>query len=139
MVKNMRRLKMAIIAIIIISLMTGPVLARRAMNTIDPIVTLNSNNRQLLVTGPIACTQGEKVTIDIVIVQRSNGAVAKGSFQDFCKGEDIIQNWQVNAKTVGSNTFEEGPALAWAMAETRDHNIVTDAGQWALEVNVTRQ
>ena len=136
----MRRLKMAIIvAVIISSLMTGPVLAKLALNTIDDNVILSSNDRQLLVTGPIACTQGEQVTIDIVVTQRSTGAIAKGSFRDFCVGENTIQNWQVNANTVGSNTFEEGTALTWAVATTRDHNTVTDVRQWAKEVNVIRQ
>jgi hypothetical protein len=134
---KIKRLKIATIVVVIISLlMAGPVLARIAANTIDDTVTLSPNNRQVLVTGPITCTQGEKLTIDVVVVQRSTGAVVKGSFRDLCTGE--AQNWEVNANTMGSNTFEEGPAIAWAVATTRNNEVITDAAQWAKEVTVVK-
>lgn len=134
---KMKRFKNAIIATIIVSLlMAGPVLARLAANTIDPTVTLSSNNRQALVTGPIACTKGEMLSLDVMVTQRTTGAITEGRLHMYCT--DTSQTWAINTNTRGTATLETGPAVAWALATTRDNGVITDASQWSKEVEVVK-
>lgn len=134
---SLKRFEMAMIAVVIISVMvTGPVLAKIALNTIDPIVILSSNNRQVLVTGPIACTQGEKLSLDVMLTQRTTGAISAGNLQMSCTGTN--QTWAINTNTRGAATFEVGSAVAWALATTRDNGIITDANQWSRNVTVVK-
>jgi hypothetical protein len=134
--KNKRFEKATIVVVVISLLMAGPVLARLSVNTIDPTVIMSSNNRQVLVTGPIACTQGEKLSLDVMVTQRTTGAITKGVFQTICTGE--IQRWEINTKTQGVVTLEEGTAVAWALATTRNDGVITDATQWSREVTVVK-
>ncbi len=125
---GLKRFEIVMIAGVIISLLVaGPVLAGLTSNTIDLIVTLSSNNRQVLVTGPIACAQGEKLSLSVILTQRTTGAIAKGNLHTSCTGD--VQKWEINAHTQGAATFEEGPAVASALATTRDNGEITDAHQ----------
>jgi hypothetical protein len=57
-------------------------------------------------------------------------------FQTICTGE--IQRWEINTKTQGVVTLEEGTAVAWALATTRNDGVITDATQWSREVTVVK-
>ncbi len=135
---GLKRFEIVMIAGVIISLLVaGPVLAGISMNTIDPIVTLSSNNRQVLVTGPIVCTQGELLSLSVILTQRTTGAIAAGNLQTSCTGD--IERWEINAHTQGAATFEEGPAVASAQATTRDNGVITDSVQWSRNVTVVKE
>ena len=51
-----------------------PTFAGIALNTIDAVAHQTENGRQIVVTGPIACTAGEGVTLRVTAKQRSRGA-----------------------------------------------------------------
>ena len=135
---SLKRFEIAAIVVVIISLlMTGPVLAKLAgTNTIDPIVTLSSNGRQALVTGPISCTQGEKLSLEVMVTQETTGAITEGRLIMSCTGTN--QTWAINTKTQGAATLVEGPAVAWALATTRDNGVITDSTQWKRDVTVVK-
>lgn len=128
--------KVMIVACVISLLVAGPVVARLSSNTIDPIVTLSSNNRQVLVTGPIDCTKGEKLSLDVILTQRDTSALAKGKLETTCTGD--IQKWKINTKAEYGTKLKEGTATAWALATTRNHGKITDVDQWSREVKVVK-
>ena len=93
--------------------------AKITFNTIDPVATVTDNGRRIIVTGPIACTEGEGCDLRIVVSQRSTGAVAEGRTRLTCSGENDQQQWSVEARAQGNETFEAGPATAVAFASHR--------------------
>ena len=109
------------------------------MNTIDPVAIVTDHGRHIIVTGPIACTRGEKAYLEVTVTQRATGAVAEGRTQITCTGEilpgDILQ-WEVHAATQGKDTFGEGPATAVAIARTSERGHITDAHQWLVNITL---
>jgi hypothetical protein len=105
--------------------------------TINPVVMVTDNGRQLIVTGPIACTESERNHLRVTVSQRSTGAVAEGSTLLVCTGGD--QRWEVRAWTRGEATFKEGPATAVALARTRARGKATDAHQWLVNITLVKQ
>lgn len=134
---SLKRFEKAMIITLVISLLVaGPVVARLSSNTIDPIAILSSNNRQVLVTGPIDCTKGEKLSLEVVLTQRETNAIAKGTLETACTGD--IQKWEINTRAEDGTTFKDGNATAWALATTRNHGKITDIDQWLRDVTIKK-
>jgi hypothetical protein len=130
-----RRIRLASVAIGMI-VMGGfgahAAFARITANTIDPVAVVADNGRDVIVTGPLACTAGERAYLRVTVTQRSTGAVAEGRTLFTCIGSN--QQWEVHASTQGQETFEEGPATATAVARTTEHEETTDAHQWLVDI-----
>jgi hypothetical protein len=92
--------------------------------------------RRLLVTGPIACSAGERTQLRVTVTQRTTGAVAEGQARFTCQGEDDVQQWEVRAVAQGEARFQEGTAWAVGLARTTAHGDATDAHQWLVEITV---
>ena len=108
--------------------------ARTALNTIDPVAIVADDGRHLIVTGPIACTQGERADLRVTVTQRTTGAVAEGYAIFNCAG--VIEQWEVHAVTHGKASFEDGPATAVGVATTSSRRETTDAHQWLVDITL---
>lgn len=133
--KTSKRFKLVMVSIAIIALLTTGVFARLSSNTIDPIVKFAPNNKILVATGPIECTKGENLSLEVIVTQRENAAIARGKLETTCTG--AIQQWEVNTKP--ESKFKTGTATAWALAITRDNKKITDVDQWSKEVTIVSQ
>jgi hypothetical protein len=111
--------------------------AKLAANTIDPIAMVTDNGRQVVLTGPVSCTDMERIYLRVTLTQRSTGAIAEGSALLVCTGD--IQHWEVRAVTQGNASFQEGPATAVALARTTSQGETTDAHQWLVNVTLATQ
>ena len=106
------------------------------LQTIDRKVILRADGRTLVVSGPVACTRGERVTVDARVTQRLTGALAEGRWHATCTGEK--QTWRVRrAVTKHRERFGPGEAEACGLLLTRRRGRVTDAHQWCRESGVT--
>ena len=103
------------------AVLVEPVSAGIFLNTIDGTATLRGQGHQVVVTGPIKCTQGETVEIRIVVTQGS--AEATGSFHGRCSGAE--QQWTVHAPTRNGPTLTAGSARVDAWAVTRAKGELT--------------
>ena len=108
--------------------------ARIVRNTIDPVPIVSDDGRQVIVTGPIACTKNERAYLLVTVTQRPTGAVAEGNTRITCTGND--QQWKIHATTQGKDSFEAGAATAVALARTTDRKDVTDAHQWLVDITL---
>ena len=108
--------------------------AKLAANTVDPVALVAENGRQILLTGPISCTEGERVDLRVIVTQRSTGAIAEG--HAIVIGTGALQQWEVRAIAEGEANFEEGPATAVALARSTFHGRATDAHQWLVNVTL---
>jgi hypothetical protein len=108
--------------------------ARITANTIDPVASVTDDGRQIIATGPIACTGGENVYLRVTVTQRSTGAVAEGRTLLTCTGD--TQYWEVHASVLGQEPFQEGPATAVALARTTDRGASDDADQWLVAIRL---
>ena len=109
-------------------------LARITYNTVDPMAVLTDDGRHLIVTGPIECTPGERAYLAVTVSQRTTGAIAEGRGIATCTG--LTQQWDVNLEFQGREVFDDGPALAVAIARTTMHGVATDAHQWLVPVTL---
>ena len=125
----------AVIVGCLLALVAQPALAAISQNTIDPVATLSRRDRHVLVTGPIACTAGEKLSIRLTVTQSATGARAEGRTRLWCTG--ALQRWTVRATARGAARFDEGLAQVCAEAITRDRGVVTDTSQWCASQGVT--
>lgn len=128
------------LATVLIFTLTGstalPAFAGVALNTIDPVARVTDDGQQLVVTGPIVCTDGERATLHVTVTQRSTGAIAHGRTRFKCMG--ALQQWEVRVANHGTDSFEEGSATAVARARTTAQGEPTDAHQWLVDVQVTK-
>ena len=132
-VASRRGLVTAVIFSSLALLILAPVaIARIVKNTIDPLATITDRGRLVTVTGPISCTRGEQVFLRVTLTQRTTGAFAEGSGRFACTGND--QQWEVHAATQGKASFNDGPAIAVAIARSAHRGKITDAHQWLVEV-----
>jgi hypothetical protein len=132
-----RRWRLASIATVVTlsGLFVAPwAFARIVNNTIDPVAAVTDHGRLVVATGPLTCTRGERAFLRVTVTQRATGAVAEGRGRIVCTGNS--QQWQVHAATQGKETFDEGPALAVAIARTADDGEITDAHQWLVDVTL---
>jgi hypothetical protein len=125
----------SVVTAIIAALATGPAFAAIRENTIDPVVTLSADGRQLLVTGPIACTVGDTLLIRITVSQSGTEVVGDGRFVTRCTGDP--QQWIVPVTSRDSAAFAAGRAQACALGITYDGEVVTDTRQWCAVDGVT--
>jgi hypothetical protein len=133
--KVVKRLVSMVLLTTLLGVFLAPMaFAKIAFNTIDLVATVTDNGRQLLVTGPVACTQGESAHLRVTVTQRSTGAVAEGRTIVDCTG--VEQQWEVFAPTQGNETFEEGPATAVAIDYTTSRGVTTDAHQWLVNITL---
>lgn len=133
--KHMKYLVSAAVVLTLAGIFVAPMaFARITMNTIDPLAIVTDNGRQIIVTGPVACTAGERAYHRVTVTQRSTGAVAEGRTLINCTGD--IQQWEVHASTQGKETFEEGPATAVGVARTTARGETTDAHQWLVDITL---
>jgi hypothetical protein len=115
-----------------------PSLARIMRNTIDTVATIGLHNRQVVLTGPIeVLPAGEMVFLRVTVTQRSTGAVAEGIA--FLVGTGAVQQWRVRAFALTRDRFEEGPAIAVALARSSAGAEGTDAHQWLVDVTLVRE
>lgn len=98
--------------------MAPPAFGRIMVNTIDPVAIVTDHGRHLVVTGPIACTEGQRALLHVTVTQRTTGAVAEGRTRLTCTGN--MQQWEVHASIQGQETFQDEPATAVALARTID-------------------
>jgi hypothetical protein len=70
----------------------------------------------------------------VTVTQRSTGALAEGRTLITCTGN--TQQWEAHASTQGRETFEEGPAIAVAVAHTSERGVTTDANQWLVDITL---
>jgi len=129
--KPLKRL-VPIVAVTALVSMAPVAFARITANTIDAVAGLTDHGRQLVVTGPIACAEGERAYLRVTVTQRATGAVAEGRTVVACTGG--IQQWEVRAAARGRETFEEGPATAVALGRTAERGKTTDAHQWLVDI-----
>jgi pimeloyl-ACP methyl ester carboxylesterase len=104
-------------------------------NTIDDLATHEKRGKLVVVTGPIRCTRGERVSISVVVRQPATAARARNRWKGRCTGE--LQHWQVRARTRRGTRFETGSARVCAVATTRTRSRVTDTRRWCERVNVS--
>ena len=131
----LNKLTLALLALSLSATPAPPAFAGVSLNTIDPVSHTNESGAQLIVTGPIACTAGERVTLRVTVTQRSTGAVAEGRTRFTCTG--ALQQWEVWVVTHSKVTFAVGAATAVALARTTAQGTATDAHQWLVDVQVT--
>ena len=103
-----------------------------ALNTIDDHATHARNGAQLRASGPIGCTQRERITIRVGVRQPATGARARGSWTAACTGE--VQHWQVRARARTEARFADGTATVCAVAKTRAGQRVTETRKWCKRV-----
>jgi hypothetical protein len=106
-------------------------------NTIDPVAIVAGGGRHLIVTGPILCDQVERVELRVTVTQRTTGAVAEGYTIFECAL--ATEQWEVHAVAHGNAAFEEGPAIAVAVASTSSRGTTTDAHQWLVNVTLVEE
>ncbi|HET7037735.1 MAG TPA: hypothetical protein VFI42_18800 [Thermomicrobiaceae bacterium] len=124
-----RRIVLTLIGALVMALMVSqPALAAISENTINPTVTMSRGGHRLTVTGPIACTAGEILTIRITVTQNSPNAWGEGRTRLRCSGS--LQQWTVQVSARGFTTFGEGVGQACAFGMTRDRAKVTETRQW---------
>jgi pimeloyl-ACP methyl ester carboxylesterase len=101
-------------------------------NTIDGRATYKERGRLVRVTGPIACTRGERIAIRVAVSQPATRAQSRWNGR--CTGE--VQHWQVRARARGGSRFENGRGRVCAVATTRRGARVTDRRRWCERVQV---
>ena len=110
--------------------------ARIVFNTIDPVGGVSATGRQLVLTGPISCTLGERAHLRVTVTQRTTGAVAVGRATLRCMGEAQSQQWRVEVRARGRHAFVPGPATAVALARSTRNGATTDVHQWLVNVTL---
>ena len=106
-----------------------------AANTIDERATYKKHGTLLRVSGPIACTRGERVAIRVAIRQPATAARARSRWKGRCTGK--VQHWQVRARARRGTRFENGRGRVCAVAKTRSGSRVTDKRRWCERVSVS--
>jgi hypothetical protein len=113
-------------------------LARRViLNTIDAAATVSEDGRRVFVTGPISCTQTERVDLRVTLTQRLTGAIAEGRIRFV--GTTTLQHWEVEVCATGRESFDPGPAAAVAVAVTSVRGVANDAHQWLVNITLEEE
>ena len=104
-------------------------------NTINPSAEIFNYGRQVVLTGPLRCSEQGNTALRVTLTQRSTGAVAEGQIVFECSTN--LQQWTVVANTRGQQRFEPGPAVAVALGHVRSSSGGSeDAHQWLVNVNL---
>jgi hypothetical protein len=102
----------------------------------SPLV-LRPNTRLVEVRGGIACTEGERFSLRVVVSQSTTGAYAEGRTQGFCTGANQI--FTLLAVARGITRFDPGTARAEAVATTFLRGQPTDTHTWWRDVTLERE
>jgi pimeloyl-ACP methyl ester carboxylesterase len=102
-------------------------------NTIEEHATSKARGTLMHVTGPIACTRGERVAISVAVRQPAPATRARGRWKGRCTGE--VEHWPVRARARGGTRFENGRGRVCAVATTRRRSRVTDRRRWCERAN----
>ena len=103
---------------------------------IEPFVSISYDGYWAWVAGYVACTEDERVEINVWVVQPFTGAEAEGSWHNTCTGES--QPWYTSSiPSQNAYPFEEGPAEVCATAWTRSNSGTTDIFQGCSEADLT--
>ena len=103
-------------------------------NTIDGRATYEKNGRLVRVSGPIACTRGERISIRVTVRQPATAVRARSGWKRRCTGK--VQHWQVTAHARRRTRFGNGVGRVCAVAHTRAGSRVTDTRRWCEPVKV---
>ncbi len=103
-------------------------------NTIDFAGTISHRGQHVVLTGPIACTLGQRADIQVTLTQRATGAMATGKTHFTCTG--YMQQWEVRASSQGHETFQPGAATASASGTTSTPGSTNDAHQWLVHLTL---
>lgn len=120
---------------LLLALLLAPALCAGAieLNTFDPEQRL-ADEEHLLVTGPIRCTAGEVLELQVRVSQRQNTPLAQGRARLICTGAQ--QPFAVRAELRGYGDFRPGAITACALATTRSGGRITDTHQWCRDVTL---
>lgn len=134
-----KSLKTWLVPVTLLVILAGVFVARSALarvtyNTIDPVGIVADKGRHVLVTGPIAVTDGERTELRVTVTQRSTGAVAEGAI--FFTGTGQTNQWELTAVAEGRAKFEAGPATVVGLARSSVNGQATDAHQWLVNVTL---
>jgi hypothetical protein len=97
-------------------LLAGTSFAKIVQNTIDPVAVVSADGRSAVLTGPLACDQKQTADLRVTLPQRTTGAIATGQILFPCTPP--TQQWEVEVRTKGKDSFEPGAATALAVART---------------------
>lgn len=127
-----------VLAILTLSTVSG-VFGR---NTFQHDAYLDTRGRHVWVTALIACTAGEKLSVEVTVSQNSTLALGHGKAQTVCDDIDFddpeaFQEIPVRVVARGKNTFGPGPAIATGLAVTKERGQVTDIRQWQPAAGIT--
>jgi hypothetical protein len=112
--------------------------AKVVVNTIDPVGKVTDNGRQITITGPLRCSDSQRTYLRVTVTQRSTGAVTEG--QSFIECSTEIRQWEVRLPVHGRAAFQEGEAIAVALARTEtNRGNSDDAHQWLVPITLERQ
>ncbi len=105
-------------------------------NTINPVAIISSDGREVVVSGPIRCDEGNCLQLRVTVTQRTTAAVAEAVWNGDCAGR--IQKWEVTVLAKGEPRFEEGQAQACTIATSARSGETSDAYQWCVDVILTK-
>jgi pimeloyl-ACP methyl ester carboxylesterase len=131
----MRRTALLVVGLAVVLLFGAEAAsAYLASNTIDELATYKKGGRLVRVTGPIACTRGERIAIRVAVSQPATAARARSRWKSRCTGE--VQHWQVEARARRGTRFGNGRGRVCAHATTRAGRRATDTRKWCERVQV---
>jgi hypothetical protein len=132
------RLPAATLLILGGALLAGTSFARVAVNTIDPVAVVSVDGRNVVLTGPLACDQNQTADLRVTLTQRTTGAVASGRI--FFPCSTTTQQWEVEVRAKGRESFAPGEAAAVALARTViGGGASDDAHQWLVNIILVSQ
>jgi hypothetical protein len=113
-------------------------------NTFQHDANLDKHGRHVWVTALIACTAGERLSIQVTVSQESTLAVGHGRAETVCApvdfdDPDAFQYIPVRVVAKGRNSFGPGHAVATGFAITRHRGQITDVRQWQPAAGITIQ
>jgi hypothetical protein len=113
-----------------------------ARNTFQHEATVSPNGRVVLVTARIACSAGERLSVEVTMTQDSALAYGRGRTETACASVDLydpdaFQEVRVRVIARGPNAFVRGPADAIGLAITKATGKPTDVRIWQPEAGLT--
>jgi hypothetical protein len=132
---HMKGLVSVAMVLILVGVCLAPLtFAGVALNTIDPVAIVTDHGRHIIVTGPMACTAGERASLRVTVRPPATAPVAGGRTRMTCTG--ATQQWEVHASIQGNEIFQEGLATAVALGRTTAGGESTDAHQWLVDITL---
>src|SRR5205085_2396434 len=103
-----------------------PAIARIIVNTIDPTAHISANGRIAEGAALIACTEGQRVEIDLTFTQ--GDVTGEGRTQGDCTG--VLTRYPIRVVAYGPSDFQPGHAEACASAVNTEHAKVDGTRHW---------